>query len=150
VFIFVYFRYTECEPTRGVTVSIWSDVRFDHAAAGAAIAACRATAAICERAAEGAARASADASLDWDGEARHGFERVTAAHLEHLERTAARCRELADDIEVAAEAARYEQRRRLTARAAERAARARARDAAIGDTPSGADRRVPVGAVADR
>jgi uncharacterized protein YukE len=125
--------------------NIWADVRFDHAAAQAAIAALRRAAQVLDDATSARIRFAAEAQKEWRGHYRTVFDDELHRARSEATRLGADLRQAARNLEEAAEAARLEQRRREEARARireEQARQATAAAAAAAPARSGSSRRI--------
>jgi uncharacterized protein YukE len=90
----------------------WTDVRFDHAAAQAAIDACRSVASTIDTQSEQRARLAATAVAEWQGAYRIAFDNELARMLRQGADLAAALRAYATMFETASDEAIVEQRRR--------------------------------------
>jgi uncharacterized protein YukE len=106
-------------------MSIWNDVRWNHAAADAASAALRRAAGELRRTAAERSRAAQQATAEWRGPYRATFDHHLRTALSGAEDLARRYEEAAARIDRASEDARKEQQRRERARDAEREAEQR-------------------------
>ena len=119
------------------STNIWADVRFDHAAAQAAIDAMRRAAQVLDDATSARIRFASDAKQEWRGHYRSVFDDELHKARSEAARLSADLRRAARDLEAAADAARLEQRRREEARARIREEQARAAAAAAASAAGG-------------
>jgi uncharacterized protein YukE len=105
---------------------IWADVRFDHAAAQAAIDAMRRAGQVLDDATSARIRFASDAKQEWRGHYRNVFDDELHRARSEATRLSADLRRAARDLEAAADSARLEQRRREEARARIREEQAKA------------------------